>query len=277
MRAFDVMFCDTCVGGSTVAARLATARTGLQAFYLADYAVNPLGVKSRDEVQAALERWVRLTVPRATTLIVACNTASVLLRHCPQVQREATEAGLQVVSMVDFLERHLAAGPAPLDGQRVCLMGTHFTVSQPIYHDLLKRAGAREVIALGATRTEGVIARLRHETAAGRQEIVAEIGESVRACDAVILACTLFPLIGDLIRELNPTCTLHDPGTGVADALPLARGGAGRNRLTVALSGTALTPIDISRSGAALFPGWQIDEIVTLDSCADAQESTRLP
>jgi len=264
MQTYDVMFCDTCVGGSTVAARLATARAGLRGLYLADYAVNPLGVKPRDAVQAALERWVRLAVPRAKTLIVACNTASVLLRHCPQVQREAAEAGLHVVSMVDFLERHLAASPAPLAGQRVCLMGTRFTVSQPIYRDLLKSAGAREVVPLGATRTEGVIARLRHETAVGRQEIVAEIGETIRTCDAVILACTLFPLIGDLIREVNPSCTLHDPGAGVVDAFPFARAGGGQNRLTVALSGAALTPADLERTGTALFPGWQIEEIVTL-------------
>ncbi len=264
MQTYDVMFCDTCVGGSTVAARLATARTGLRGFYLADYAVNPLGVKPRDAVQAALERWVRLAVPRAATLIVACNTASVLLRHCPQVQREAAEAGLHVVSMVDFLERHLAASPAPLAGQRVCLMGTRFTVSQPIYHDLLKSAGARDVVPLGATRTEGVIARLRHTTEAGRQEIVDEIGETIRACDAVILACTLFPLIGGLVQELNPSCTLHDPGAGVADVLPAAPAGDGRNCLTIALSGTALTPADLQQSAAALFPGWRIEEIVGL-------------
>lgn len=273
MRAYDVMFCDTCGGGGTVAARLAAVRSGLQAFYLADYAVNPLGVKSRDEVQAALQRWVRLTAPRATTLIVACNTASVLLRTCPEVRREAAEAGLHVVSMVDFLERHLAARPAPLAGRRVCLMGTRFTVSQPIYLDLLRSAGAREVVPLGATRTEGVLAHLRHTTEAGRREIVAEIGETIRACDAVILACTLFPLIGDLLRALNPACQLYDPAVGIADVLPVATGPGGENRLTVALSGTALTPADLRRSAAALFPGWRIEEIVTLQPASGSLTS----
>lgn len=264
MRTYDVMFCDTCVGGSTVAARLATVRTGLRAFYLADYAVNPLGVKSRGEVQAALERWVRLTVPRAGTLIVACNTASVLLRDSPEVRRKAGEAGLHVVSMVDFLERHLASRPAPLAGQRVCLMGTRFTVSQPIYYDLLYRAGARQVVPLGATRTEGVLAHLGHGTEAGRQEIAAEIGETIRACDSVILACTLFPLIADLLRDLNPACRLHDPAAGVADVLPATMHPEAENRLTVALSGATLTPDDIHSNAAALFPGWRMEEIVTL-------------
>jgi len=34
---FDVVFADSCVGGSTVASQLARTRKGLRAFYLADY------------------------------------------------------------------------------------------------------------------------------------------------------------------------------------------------------------------------------------------------
>jgi glutamate racemase len=163
---------------------------------------------------------------------------------------------------VDFLERHLAAEPQALTGKRVCLMGTRFTVSQPVYRELLAAAGGREIVPLGATRTEGVIARLRHESAAGRREIVEEIGETIRSADAVILGCTLFPLIGGLIRELNPACALHDPGAGVAVVLPPQIGARGPNRLTVALSGNALTPEDIRRNAPALFPGWELADVI---------------
>ncbi len=264
MPDYDVMFCDTCVGGATVAATLAAKRTGLRAFYLADYAVNPLGVKSRDEVRAALRRWIALTLPRSATLVIACNTASVLYRDCPEVQEEASRAGLRVFSMVDFLERFLAARPRILAGKRVCLMGTRFTVGQPIYHNLLAAAGAREIVPLGATRTEGVVARLRHESAPGRQEIGEEIGETIRACEAVILGCTLFPLVGGLIREINPDCAQIDPGAAVASVLPPQAAAGGANRLTVAVSGAALTPADIRQSAPVLFPGWDLAEVVPL-------------
>jgi len=264
MPDYDVMFCDTCVGGATVAATLAADRTGLRAFFLADYAVNPLGVKSRDEVQAALRRWIGLTLPRAATLVIACNTASVLYRSCPDVQAEAARAGLRLFSMVDFLERSLAASPQALAGKRVCLMGTRFTVGQPIYRELLTAAGAREIVPLGATRTEGVIAHLRHESGPGRQEIAEEIGETIRACEAVILGCTLFPLVGGLIKEINPACAQIDPGAGVASVLPPQTPAGGANRLTVAVSGTALTPAHIRQIAPALFPGWDLAEVVSL-------------
>ena len=48
---------------------------------MADYAVNPLGVKSKPEVRDALDRWVDAAQGLASHLIVACNTAS----DAPQV------------------------------------------------------------------------------------------------------------------------------------------------------------------------------------------------
>lgn len=261
MAEFDLVFCDTCVGGSTVAARLAASRSGLTAYYLADYGINPLGVKPRDEVRAVLRRWVARAGGLGGTLVIACNTASGLYRDCPEVQGEAAAAGLRVFSMVDFLERQLAAEPGRLAGRRVCLMGTRFTVSQPVYADLLRGAGAAQVVPLPATRTEGVIAHLRHGTEAGRREIAAEIGETVRGCDAVILACTLFPLIGELIRALSPGCDLLDPGAGVTALLPPGAA-PGPNRITVALTGSAFTPAEIRRSAGALFPGWELVEVI---------------
>ena len=51
----DAVFCDTCIGGSTVAACVGRRSAGLRACFLADYAVNPLGTKGADEVRAALD------------------------------------------------------------------------------------------------------------------------------------------------------------------------------------------------------------------------------
>ena len=208
----------------------------MRAFYLADYAVNPLGVKTADEVRAALERWVRIALPRTGTLVVACNTASVLLEQLPDVLSEAEGAGLRVLSMVRLLDRVLAAPASTVEGRRVCLMGTRFTVTQPVYRDRLLRAGAAEVLPLAATRTEHTIAHLRHTSEDGRREIVEEVGDAVRRADVVVLACTLFPLIGPLLLSINPACLLLDPAAGIAGTLRRTSP-AGTNQLTLAISG----------------------------------------
>lgn len=257
---FDVMFTDTCLGGSTVAARLAESGSGFRALYLADYATNPLGVKTRDDVRAVLERWLHVAMSRTGTLVVACNTASVLLAQSPDLLVMAAGAGLRLLSMVDLLDRVLASAAVSVAGKRVCLMGTRFTVSQPVYHDRLLRAGAAEVLPLAATRTERMVAHLRHASDDGRREIADEIGETVRHADLVVLACTLFPLVGSIVRELNPGCVLVDPATGVAGVL-VGGSHTGANRLTIALTGTAVALDDVRAQVPSLFPGWDLESI----------------
>jgi len=262
-RPFHVVFTDTCVGGSTVAARVARDRKGLRAFYLADYAVNPLGVKSEREVRDALDRWVDTARNRSSTMVVACNTASILLRDCPEVRARAKRAGMAVHSMVDLLEATLGSSGRSLEGRRVCLMGTAFTVGRPRYSRILTEAGAASVEPLAATRTERTIAHLQHRSPEGRRAIRDEIEEGVGEADVVALACTCFPLVGDLIRELNPEIELLDPGAGV-DRLALPGDGSGSNRLTVGLTGDVLTPEAVRANASRLFPGWALEAVLRL-------------
>ena len=56
-------------------------------------------------------------------------------------------------------------------------MGTEYTVNSPVYADRIAAAGAAEVVLLGATETERSVAILQHETAAGRELILDEIGD----------------------------------------------------------------------------------------------------
>lgn len=246
-----------------MAARLARTRKGLRAFYLADYAVNPLGVKSMGEVRLALDRWVDFARGRSTTLIVACNTASVLLRNTPEVLERAAGMGMTVHSMADFLEALLRNRPSSVKGRVVCLMGTEFTVSQSLYATLLQERGARTLLPLPATRTERAIAHLRHDTPEEREAILAEIEGPIRESDAVVLACTCFPLVEGLIRDLRPGVELLDPAGGV-DGLPLDGKGEGPNLLRVALTGGALDPEELEARAATLFPGWELEDVLCL-------------
>lgn len=261
---FDIVFTDTCVGGSTVASELARTRKGLRAFFLADYAVNPLGVKSDEAVREALDRWVDAAGGRAREMVVACNTASVRLRELPQVVERAGSKGIRVHSMVDFLEAMLEARVLDVSGKRVCVMGTEFTVRQSLYGDRVLGAGASGILPLAATRTERVVAHLLHRSPQGRDVIVAEVGETLAQADAVVLACTCFPMVGELIREMNPEITLLDPASGIETLGKEVEADEGPNRMTVALTGSVLTPGDLESHFPVLFPDWELEKVVAL-------------
>jgi glutamate racemase len=260
---FDVVFCDTCIGGSTVAANLARPDAGLRGFFLADYAVNPLGTRADDGVRAALNRWIDIAASRSSLMIVACNTASVRLEDSPDVRHRADEPGLRLHSMVDLLDALLAHNGGALRGRRVCVMGTEYTVSRSLYRDRLLAAGASEVIALGATRTERAIAHLQHATDEGRRIIHEEIHGTLADVDAVLLACTCFPLIGDQVAAVNADILQLDPGGEIRGVVPNVQRG-GPNRLTLAFTGGSMSRDQLAEQAPRLFRGWDEIEVVRL-------------
>jgi len=260
---FDAVFCDTCIGGSTVLSALARSRTGLRAHFLADYAVNPLGTKNRAGITSALVRWLDRCEGRADTLVVACNTASVRLRDCPGVVREAAGRGIKVFSMVDLLDRALAARAADIRGRTVCLMGTEFTVGRPLYTERLPAAGAGAVVPLPATRTERRVAHLDFRSDEGRADIRNEVAGTVSGSDTVVLACTCFPLVTDILREVNEDLRFIDPAPEIR-SIPGLEGGPGPNRLEVAVSGRVVDPERVHAEAQPLFAGWEMEQVLTL-------------
>jgi glutamate racemase len=259
MKPFDVAFCDTCIGGSTVLRRLARDRNGLRAFFLADYAVNPLGTRDRAGIRTALEGWVAAAAEKADTVIIACNTASVRLLETPDIVEEAAAQGVRVVSMVDLLDRALASVGSELLGKTVTLMGTEFTVGQPLYRDRLLASGVKKVIPLPATRTEALIARLRYTLPEAPTVIRDEVSGALRDADAVALACTCFPLISGLLQDMAPGIGFLDPAEGISGLEDVPDGGDGPNRLRVAVSGDVVSLGDVVARSEALFPGWEVD------------------
>ncbi len=165
--------------------------------------------------------------------------------------------------MVDLLDLLLLKAGAALGGKRVCVMGTEYTVRRAVYEQRLRAAGAAGVVPLGATFTESAIAHLRHRSSEARAAIRDEIRQSLSDADAVLLACTCFPLVSDLIDEISPGILQLDPGQEICRAAPTVdRGGA--NRLTLAFSGETMTQADLEAQAPILFAGWDEIEIVSL-------------
>src|SRR5262245_36630483 len=261
---FDVVFTDSCIGGSTVATKLGAKTSGLKALYLADYAINPLGVQSADHIAAVVERWISVAESCAPSLIVACNTASVSVHRQNGRRGTFSSGALVVVTMTELVRRILDAHRHQLTGKRVGVLGTRFTTTEPLYANMMAAVGARAVYACAATRTERVVAALEHRTPEGAAVIADEIGDFVCGLDAVLLGCTCFPLIAPLITRLNPGCLLLDPADAVWAPAQISPRRIRENRLTIGVSGsTVMIP---TLKAAALFPTWTVERVVPMSS-----------
>ena len=236
----SLLLFDSCFGAASLLARLPTVPSTWKGVRLvADFSVNPLGVlppaeheggdgvpvtaippSSLDRIFRVLQSWDGIAAEVAaaegdeTSLltVLGCNTASV--GHAALSDSQRGRLPRLRRSMVSLVRDSLAAIPAQ-PGQRLGVMATQFTVASGRYQEMLARwdgaAPATTVGGLAATRTEAVVASLRHGTADGRSTILDESGSFCANHDAVILGCTCFPLALDVLQPAAPTTRFIDP------------------------------------------------------------------
>lgn len=211
-----IVFFDSGLGGLSVLTPTLALVPKAPVIYATDYRGLPYGEKSEAEVgtriSALLGRLVERFRPRL--VVIACNTAS-------------TIALAHVRSALDtpFVGTVPAIKPAALASRSrvIGVLGTAATVRQPYVDRLVAdHAADCRVIRLGAPDlVEVAEAKLRGETvdtgpikaavAALRNQ---PFGDQM---DAVVLACTHFPLIADELADaFGPATVLVDGGQGIA-------------------------------------------------------------
>ena len=227
-----VFIADSCIGGLSVINTLWQARRASHAVFLADYAINPLGVKDEPAIAEVVSRWLSLAEEHSDTLIIACNTLSIRYRHLSQ--SGATPPGLkQIVSMVECFEAMVGIGAERLANKKVLVIGTEYTASQTLYLDLLRAAvPGIHANAIAASDLERKVARFQP----GPLGLGEGLGQAIRSADVVVLACTCFPIILDELKSMFPDVIFLDPGAYCAELL-YPSSVTGQKQLRIAVTG----------------------------------------
>jgi len=231
-----VFLADTCVCGLSVLKSLWRSGSAGAAVFMADYAVNPLGVKPDREIAAAVERWMLLAGEHSDTLVIACNTLSI--RYHQLLRAGLVSPRLKhIVTMADCLMALAGAEASRLDGRRVLIIGTEFTAGQPLYPEIVATAlpGAR-VRTIGATALERKIARFEWKEGGVENLVDAALDAALRETDVAVLACTCFPLVRAELESQYPGVLFLDPGEYCAGLLA-EDGPDGQRTLAIRVTG----------------------------------------
>ncbi|PZO70125.1 MAG: glutamate racemase [Pelagerythrobacter marensis] len=214
--AAPILLFDSGVGGLTVLAALRRVLPEAPVIYAADTAGLPYGSKSEAEIAARVagllgrmtERWH----PRL--VCIACNTASTIALR---IVREVLE--VPVVGTVPAIKPAAALTRSGVIG----LLGTAATIRQG-YVDRLEAefaTGKRLIRHPAPGLVAAAEAKLRGELV--EQALIDEAVAGLRVqaqggqIDAVVLACTHFPLLSEeLQRALGPDVRLVDGAEGIA-------------------------------------------------------------
>jgi len=255
-----VFIADTCVCGLSVLKSLWKSGSAAEAVFMADYAVNPLGVKSDREIASVAERWIEHAGRHSDTLVIACNTLSI--RYHQLQPAGAPAHGLtRIVTMVDCLAALVRTEALRLDGRRVLIIGTAFTASQPLYPDIIVAAlPDTRVRTIGATGLERAIARFQLSEDDMDDLLDPALEAALRETDVALLACTCFPLVRAELEAKFPGVLFLDPGEYCAGLLT-QDGQAGNRKLSIRVTGDVV-PRERVTGFAKTYLG--SDSIVTL-------------
>ncbi|WP_022723450.1 glutamate racemase [Rhodopseudomonas sp. B29] len=200
----NILVFDSGLGGLTVLREIVKALPDAHYTYVADDAFFPYGQHSEDAIIGRVVPLIgELIAAHAPDLVViACNTASTLVL-----------AHLRAAYTVPFVGTVPAIKPACAQSRtkRISVLGTSGTVKREYTKALIRDfAGACEVTLVGSVHLAALAeAALGGETI-DDTAIAAEIapcfvGEnSDHRTDAVVLACTHYPLLLDRLIRLAP-------------------------------------------------------------------------
>ena len=212
-----VLVFDSGLGGLTVYREIARARPDVALVYAADDAAFPYGAIGEAALVArVLDVIGALVAAQAPDLVViACNTASTLVL----APLRARHPHLPFVGTVPAIKPAAAASRSRL----VSLLATPGTVARDYTAALVRQhAGDCAVTLVGSARLAGLAeARMGGEAVAdldiAREIAPCFVAREGRRTDAIVLACTHYPLLLEAFARLAPWPVAYiDPAPAIA-------------------------------------------------------------
>jgi glutamate racemase len=214
-----ILVFDSGLGGLTVLREIVTVRPEAHYVYVADDAFFPYGHHSEDAIIARVVPLIGELIERYAPdlVVIACNTASTLvLSH------------LRAAYSVPFVGTVPAIKPACAHSKtkRVSVLGTKGTVQREYTRALIRDfAQGCEVTLVGSPQ----LASLAERALSGNEVSDADIATELAPCfvgeardasartDAIVLACTHYPLLLDRLKKLAPwSVAWIDPAPAIA-------------------------------------------------------------
>ena len=214
-RQFDgyVGVFDSGVGGISVLKQLAATLPRESYAYYGDSAYAPYGEKSRDQVLRRSRDIVDFLLDEGCkAVVIACNTAT-----------SAAAATLRTdYAHVPIIGVEPALKPASLAPgvKRIAVMATPITLRLDKYQQLAEKwGGGHEVIDVPCPGLAARIEQGNLDAPDVRHLVESLVGDLAGRVDAVVLGCTHYPFIADVILDVIGDVPLFDGALGTARQL----------------------------------------------------------
>lgn len=241
---------DSGLGGLSVLREIRRLMPAADLLYLADRARAPYGTRTLAEVEGiSIEIAGWLVDQGATTLVVACNTASAAALDTLRARFQ----GLPIVGM----EPAVKPAAARTSSGVIAVFATAATFQGRLFESVVSRHGSGvQVVARACPDWVELVEAGLVDGQEVRQSLQVPLGEALEAgADVAVLGCTHFSFLAPAIGAVGgETLTVIDPAPAVAaqtERVATEPSGGGRLRLAVSGDPTRLASLAASLAGIA--------------------------
>ncbi len=208
---------DSGFGGLSVLRALRARLPTADFVYLGDSGRAPYGGRSPETILDFAEQAIeRLFDEGCTVIVVACNTVScVALRHLQQRYTPESDGRLRILGVtIPAAELVVASG-----ARSVGVLATARTVASGTYiAEIHKLDPNIRVVQRAAPLLAPIVEEGWEGTTIAREAVDRYIAD-LQECDAILLGCTHYPLLTDIIAAAAPAARILDPSATVAERL----------------------------------------------------------
>lgn len=208
---------DSGLGGLTAMGELRRLMPKEDIIYFGDNARIPYGTKAPEIIRKFALQDTRFLLSKGVkAILVACGTVS---SNCLSELSEI--AGVPVIGVINAAAKE-AATIAKEKSNRVAVLGTNATINSAAYERALSQNGVSEIINCACPMFVPLVENWHPSvddvaTNAVVSEYLSPVAE--RDPDAVILGCTHYPLLRDVIKKYVPNAVLISAGASAAGEL----------------------------------------------------------
>jgi len=243
---------DSGIGGLGVLREMIPDFVDAQVIYAADRANAPYGTRTLGEVQTLTHHHARTLIDAgATTLVLACNTASAAALNSLREELPGT----RFVGMEPAIKPAAAASRSGIVG----VLATSATFQGKLFESLLDQyAEGIEVLTRAAPEWVEIVESGHLDGEVVIERVKAHTSPLIRnGADTLVLGCTHFTFLVDAIRAaVGPEVTIIDPAQAVARQARLVHPGReGMGLMRAMVSGDAAQFTRLSKTVAGIsFP-----------------------
>lgn len=197
---------DSGVGGLNILESLVKEFPHENFIYLADEEFFPYGVKTKEQLENRITKIAKkLSEMNVKTIIIACNTASANSHHLKNI------ISTNVIEIITATA-HYALEVS--DTKKIGVWATNATILSNKYQEALSNA-----LSCYPVKASDLVELIESNLLEDTKPLVNEHLNEIQDADSLILGCTHFPLLKDIIKEINPTLKLISSNIPVNVAL----------------------------------------------------------